>query len=994
MTMKNKFSSKENLGRYLSLTITLWAGVTFSIIAFVYVLQSNMTELKHEFLYESTLQTNSLQNDLFAYQRGLELLRRFFESSENVTEEEFKHFAQPLFSKGNFSHILWLKKQSANSSYKATFCTSKDGYRHFSDFSPSMDLEHYPEIVLAIRESYKTKAPVLSKNIKFLSDTPHSMAFVYPVTKADTMTGLVIGIMDLDKVFHKNFAFENGHHKELFIYNEHNLMFKAEGGMFHFNGIGNLAISPEQLIAKSAFYYQKKIPILSDHWQVIFAPSNQYLASSAGLYPWLILFLGIAATAVLALFLFNLIGKNISVANAVKDATKELEHNRQHIQSILNSVLEGIITINSHGVIQTFNPAAEEMFGYTKEEVIGKNVKVLMAGENKEHHHLYIQNYLNTGEAKIIGIGREVQARHKDGDMFPMSLGITETTLDGEKIFVGIVRDITKEKKFQKRLEEARLNAEKANKAKSEFLATMSHEIRTPMNGIIGVAELLSYDDITAKQEKYVNTIRSSGELLLSLINDVLDFSKIEAGELELENIPVILNALAEEVMNLLNSKAHENNIELVVRIPQDVPLAILSDPVRLRQILINLLGNAIKFTKNGHVLLNVERLSKRNNKVVLKFEVKDTGVGIPENKISTIFEQFCQVDSSTTREFGGTGLGLTICKKLINMMGGDINVESVEGKGSNFWFQISFPIAKDYTQIHLSDTKKLKNKRILVIDDYQVNLEVLSGYLRHIGIKCDTEISTDRLFEKIETANARGKPYDIIVVDYYMPGLNGMDVSRKIFENKKLYGNPALVLLTSLDRKFDSNHLAESGFSACLMKPVYPHTLVNTLINAFEQHNLRSESDIALVQETPQNILVSTRKEGLPSFNAKVLVVEDSKANQSVIEAMLIQLGCSVILSNNGRHALEVLKEQSAKIDLILMDCQMPEMDGFEATKEIRKLSNGKKLPIVALTANALQGDREKCLNAGMDAYMSKPLTVSELIKTLSKYSPKSDAA
>lgn len=987
-----KFSSKEVIRRYLSLTITLWVGVTLSIIAFVSVLQNNMEDIKGEFFYESKLQTESLKNDLIAYQRSLELVRSFFESSDYVTEKEFKHLIKPLFDKGNFSNILWVENTNGEMNYHAKYCATKDGYQHFSEISPSMSLANYSEIISAMKQVSKTKKPALSKNIKFLSSNPHNLALLYPVIKSGNVLGQVIGILDLDKVMLKNFTIGEKNLKELFIYNEDKLMFSAKKGKIQFNGDFSAKNSPRNIINKSMFNYAEDLNILSKKWKIIFVPSSKYLDTSESWYPWIILILGITITAIIALFLFKIIGQNIEIAEGIKHATEDLEHSKQHIQSILNGVMEGIITINSRGIIQTFNPAAEKMFGYTQEEVIGQNVKMLMDGEHKKNHHTYIENYLNTGDAKIIGIGREVEARRKNGDMFPMGLGITATELDGEKIFVGIVRDITAEKESQRRIEEARANAEKANNAKSEFLATMSHEIRTPMNGIIGVAELMSYTPINEKQEQYINTIQSSGELLLSLINDVLDFSKMESGEFEFESIPVVLNGLAEEVMNLLNSKSHEKNVELVVRIPQNVPLAVTSDPVRLRQILINLIGNAIKFTKDGHVLLNIEKVSQKNDMVVLKFEVKDTGVGIPEDKLPIIFEQFCQADSSTTREFGGTGLGLTICKKLISMMGGNIQVDSVPGKGSNFWFEVTLPVARDYTEIDISMSQKLRNKRIMIVDDCKINLEVLSEYLNHIGIDCDVAPSTDIMFDYVKKAKSEGKPYDILVVDYYMPSINGIEAGQVISNNEEIYGNPALVFLTSLDRRFDSEHLEDSGFSGYLIKPVYPHMLVRTLIAAMEKHSEKTDSSTS--QNPPDDAFKIKGQRELPSFKVNILVVEDFKANQEVIEDMLQQLGCSVTIADNGKHAIEVFKENHEEIDIIMMDCQMPEMDGFEATREIRKLEEGKKVPIISLTANALQGDKEKCLESGMDDYMSKPVKIKDLVKMLCKYSKKSDAA
>lgn len=547
----------------------------------------------------------------------------------------------------------------------------------------------------------------------------------------------------------------------------------------------------------------------------------------------------------------------------IQNKKEEAEEAVKRMSSVVDNVLDAIITISDVGEVESFNRAAEKIFGYKAEEVIGKNVKMLMPDPYHSEHDGYLKNYLQTHDAKVIGIGREVKAKRKDNSIFPITLGVNEVEVSGRRLFVGIIRDISDEKESQRKmeeynhkLEEAWSKAEKANQAKSEFLATMSHEIRTPMNGIIGVSELLSYTDLEQQQEKYVNTIQASGELLLSLINDILDFSKIEAGELELESIPIVLNGLAEEVVHLLNTKAHENNVEIVVRIPQDVPLAVKSDPVRLRQILINLIGNAIKFTKDGYVLLSIEKISKENGQVRLKFSISDTGVGIPEDKILTIFEHFCQADTSTTRQYGGSGLGLAICRKLIKIMGGEIRVKSVVGKGSTFLFELDFPISQDYTEVNLSTVKTLKDKRILIVDDCQANLAVFSEYLSHIGIKSETELTVDGMFSKMENSNGNGTPFDVVIIDYYMPSINGIDAAKEIKNHNNKYGNADIILLTSLDIKPDDKNLEALGIFSSLSKPVYPVTLINNLIEVFSSKKHNRQKSKNNKKEVQKNIV------------------------------------------------------------------------------------------------------------------------------------------
>ena len=692
----------------------------------------------------------------------------------------------------------------------------------------------------------------------------------------------------------------------------------------------------------------------------------------------------------------NAKGTAVSVLGIDWDATDEelakqeiarqsadLREAQERFQRAVSGTQDAMFEFNLRSGETWYSPRFRQMLGYAATDT---------SAEGK------IETFIHPEDGAIVGKAMgdhltfslpydvEYRLRKRDGEwLWVRSRASAERDTEDRPLWLaGSIRDITDERAGREAMVMAKQEAEEASRSKSTFLATMSHEIRTPMNGIIGMTGLLLETGLDRAQRDYAETIRASADSLLTILNDILDFSKIEANKLDIEHLELDLRSNVDDVGSIMAFQAAAKSLELVVNVRPEVPERVFGDPQRIRQCLLNLVGNAIKFTPSGEVVLEVCCVGRQDGRALVHFEVRDTGIGIPQESLDRLFQPFTQADSSTTRRFGGTGLGLSIVRKLVEMMGGQVGAYSQPNKGSTFWFTLPLEPAE------MGGTEPARDpvavgRRVLLVDDSATNRQVLASQLNHAGYEVETAASAMAALVALRAPGP--KPFDAVVLDYQMPDMDGAMLGEQIVKARDIPPT-RLMLLTSLDRSGDMQRFAQIGFSAYLTKPVRTRELLQCLNRALshEAEDWHMHSQPIITRGTL--VATETRRQ----YSGQVLLVEDNAINQRVARRFLERLGCEVQVVGDGREAVEAYERN--RYTFILMDMQMPVMDGLEATRRIRELESGgaRRTPIVALTANAMMGTLERCLEAGMDDYLTKPLDISRLQDVLDRFMGRAD--
>jgi PAS domain S-box-containing protein len=977
--------------------ITFFVGIIVSMLLFIIIFVENGKLMRNSFRSSAHLQAMQLQQIIKINLQKLQILGGALHSI-STNELLLPSYVNSIMHNSVFKSIYWTHDYHNKKERYFFDKGSSNTYDVVKDKSIGIVLYHDSFVyidTLIQQEAQNSIHSILTEG----SDENNQLTINMLLYYQDNIPSIdvLVGNLDLKKLFSGDISLkmENSHINLIVqapsktnpgefdnvIYHDYDdqeymAFINAQKYNFLVEGINNNYLG---------FHYSCNLRIADQEFKATFLPTTKYLSDSTNnWHAWLVMILGTIITILVGGLLASLNNRNISIAQIVQQRTLELElankivtENRNRLRAVFYTVVDGIITLDLDGTIIAHNPALAEIFGYGINELINQNIKELIPDVYLVSYLEYLNDTLKQFRKRHSKRSRkELIARRKDGSHFPIELGIDIVKIDKKLALVGILRDITERKNaeyqlslYANELERERNNAQIATKAKNEFLAKMSHEIRTPMNSIIGMTELLLDTELNKEQKEYLNIIHSSGNILLVLIDDLLDITKIEAGEMRLNIEKTCLNDLLAECVHILLPKARENLIDLIIHSDPALPKYIMIDPVRIRQVMLNLISNAIKFSNNNYVYIEVTKQQYIGGKVRILFKVIDNGIGIEANKTDSIFGTFVQGDNSATRKYGGTGLGLAICKKLVWLMGGFIGVESTGlGKGSTFWVELEVGYINATNELLANNlaNNNVQNLKVMAITPVAKLAQSFEVYCNAIGIMNPLIASS-----KAEACEIIAKNnLDVVLVGHSIPREGYHDLTRSI---KSRNSNCKIVYVAEFDDILPATDLHNLGFDCQVSRPLF----TNTLLKIMTDNNKPMTQSLLAENINPT-----------PSFKAKVLLVEDYLPNQRVAKTIMEKLGCIVDVANNGFDAINMLHVE--KYDIVFMDCQMPGIDGYETTEKIRANPKFYDTIIVAMTANALAGDREKCIKAGMNDYVAKPVKQKDVIDILGKYTTK----
>jgi two-component system sensor histidine kinase/response regulator len=671
----------------------------------------------------------------------------------------------------------------------------------------------------------------------------------------------------------------------------------------------------------------------------------------------------------------DMVGKLEKAKEEAVRSEEQLRKTEEYFRGVLERAPDGLLVVDADGTVSMANAQCETLFGYTRDELIGQKVEILVPDTIRPQHPDLRASFHRAPTTRAMGAKSELEARRKDGSLFPVDIGLSPLAgRDGANIQVAVsVRDVTDRKQAEVELRESKRKAEEATRLKSMFLANMSHEIRTPMNAIIGLSHLALKTSLTAKQRDYISKVHNAGTSLLAIINDILDFSKIEAGKLDIEMTTFRLDDVIGSVTTVTGQKATDKSLELLAHVAPEIPQSLVGDPLRLGQILTNLVGNAVKFTERGEVCVRADMLQHTGEKVQLRFSVRDTGIGMSKEQAAKLFQPFTQADMSTTRKHGGTGLGLTVSRRLVELMGGQIWLDSEPGVGTNFTFTVWLGVGQLQGSSKVVP-ERLTTLRALIVDDNAAAREIIDDLLKGVVSQRDAVASAPEALAAIKQADADA-PYDVVFMDWRMPGMDGLQAARALKADATLKHPPAIVMVTAFGRDEVREEAEQLHLDGFLVKPVTRSMLVDALVSTFAD----AEDQAAAV--------ASAMAEGVSLSGLRVLLVEDNDINQQIAVELLEGVGAKVDVANHGREAVDTLLggPMPPPYDVVLMDLQMPVMDGHQATAKIRCDPRFAALPIYAMTAHATLEERNRCLANGMSGHIAKPIDPALLFGTLS---------